>query len=202
LRSKPAVLGHDGIREVLCSERPDVSIEEMLRPGAIVLVRTPSDADAGHLVTSILLELFAKATSARTLADPPVALYLEEVQRAAGGALRHVLNESRKRNICCHLATQHLRNLEAEAEGVLTNASTMLCGRSRGHSGRMLEVDLDLPDASLRSLPNLTFLGSTAINGTQVGPVRVSVSPMGDAPRGWPDWVASQSHDAWHGGLT
>ncbi len=199
LRSKPAVLGHDGIRDVLCSERPDVSIEEMLRPGAIVLVRTPPDADACHLVTSILLELFAAATSRRTLADPPVVLYLEEVQRAAGGALRHVLNESRKRNICCHLATQHLRNLEAEAEGVLTNASTILCGRSRGHSGRMLEADLDLPDASLRSLPNLTFLGSTAINGTQVGPVRVSVESMGEAPLGWPDWVADRSSDARRG---
>jgi hypothetical protein len=191
LRSKPAVLGQPGIREVLCSGDPTVSIEEMVGPGAIVLVRTPTDADACHLVTSILLELFARATLTRTLADHPIALYLEEVQRAAGGALRHVLNESRKRNICCHLATQHLRNLEDEAEGVLTNASTFLCGRSRGHSGRMLEADLDLPEASLRSLPNLSFLGSTAINGTQIGPVRVSVEPMGDSLPGWPDWVVS-----------
>jgi hypothetical protein len=190
LRSKPAVLANPGLREVLCSSRPTVSIEEMLRPGAIVLVRTPSDADSCHLVTSILLELFAKATVRRTLADHPVTLYLEEVQRAAGGALRHVLNESRKRNICCHLATQHLRNLEAEAEGVLTNASTILCGRSRGHSGRTLEADLDLPESSLRSLPNLTFLGSTAINGAQIGPVRLSVDHMTDAPHGWPDWVS------------
>ncbi len=191
LRSKPAVLANDGIRDVFCSERPTVQIEEMLRPGAIVLVRPPADAGACHLITSVLLEMLATATLGRSLADDPIALYLEEVQRAAGSALRHVLNESRKRNICCHLATQHLRNLEDEAEGVLTNASTILCGRSRGHSGRMLESDLDLPDSSLRSLPNLTFLGSTAINGTQIGPVRLSVGPMGAAPTGWPEWLAA-----------
>ena len=141
----------------------------------------------------MLLEVLATATLGRSLTDHPIALYLEEVQRAAGSALRHVLNESRKRNICCHLATQHLRNLEDEAEGVLTNASTILCGRSRGHSGRMLESDLDLPDSSLRSLPNLAFLGSTSVNGAQIGPVRVSVEPMGAAPAGWPDWVVDRT---------
>jgi hypothetical protein len=190
LRSKAAVLGNDGIRDVFCGEQPTVEIEEMLQPGAIVLIRTPSDAGACHLITSVLLEVLATATFGRSLDDHPIALYLEEVQRAAGRALRHVLNESRKRNICCHLATQHLRNLEDEAEGVLTNASTILCGRSRGHSGRMLESDLDLPESSLRSLPNLSFLGSTAINGTQVGPVRVSVGPMSASPTGWPSWLA------------
>ena len=193
VRSKPAVLAMEGLRDVLCSSSPTVDIEEMLRPGATVLIRPPSDDDACHVVTSILIELFAKATSGRTLADPPISLYLEEVQRSSGLALRRVLNESRKRNISLHLATQHLRNLEAEAEGVLTNASTILCGRSRGQSGRMLESDLELPESSLRSLPNLTFLGMTAINGTQVGPVRVSLDNMGEAPHRWPDWVADRA---------
>lgn len=196
LRSKPAVLAQAGLREVFSGSDRNVWIEDLIAPGAVVLIRTPEDADGSHLLTSMLLELFAAATSRRTLADHPIALYLEEIQRAAGGALRHVLNESRKRNVCCHLATQHLQNLEDEAEGVLTNSSTILCGRSRGHSGRRLERDLDLPDTALRSLPNLTFMGSTAIGGEQIGPVRITVPPMGTGPTGWPDWLSAPRDDS------
>jgi autotransporter-associated beta strand protein len=34
------------------------------------------------------------------------------------------------------------------------------------------------------------YTGSTAINGAQIGPVRLSVDHMTDAPHGWPDWVS------------
>jgi hypothetical protein len=189
LLSKTPVLTVSPAVATLGAVRPTHYVSDLLAPGRIVLVQPPHDREGSRLVTSILLQVLAEATSRRTLADPPISIYLDEVQRCAGRVLRQLMNESRKRNVCIHVATQHLHNLGDEAEAVLTNAATILSGRMLGRQGAALEVDLDLQPRAIRQLPNLHFRGRICQNGQPVGPVHLQIQPQAPDPGEWPPWV-------------
>lgn len=186
LGSKPAVLAEPAVGAVLGHQGATITVEQLLAPGAVVLIRPPHQAGPAHLITSILLEVLARAVLDRSLASPPLAVYLEEVQRASGKSLRGLLNESRKRNLFVHLATQHTGNLGEEADGVLTNAATLLLGRSRGTAARRLELEFGDADGRLSRLPNLTFEAVIPAQGQPVGPLQIRIPAPGPAPEEWP----------------
>jgi hypothetical protein len=174
------------------AKHPTRQLSDLVAPGSIVLVKPPQDVEGSRLVTSVLLQLLADVTCDRTLSDLPIAVYLDEVQRCAGAVLRQLMNESRKRGICLHVATQHLQNLEAEAEAVLTNSATVLTGRVLGPQVNRIERDLDLPPGTVARLPNLQFCGRVQQGGAALGPVELSVAPQKAGPAAWPSWATSR----------
>jgi hypothetical protein len=182
ITERPAVLS-------LGAAVPNRHLDDLLTPGAVVLIRPPHDADGSRRVSAIFLNLLATATRNRTLADPPIEVYLEEVHRYAGSVLRQLMNESRKRGICLHLTTQHLHNLGDEAEAVLSNAATILAGRLRGPQVARLETDLELLAGSIASLPSLHFRGRICQDGVPVGPVDLRVESRPGDPSSWPAWL-------------
>lgn len=187
LRSKVPVLSD--VASVLGSATPSHGIDDLVAPGAIVLVRPPHDVDGSRLVSSILLQVLARATVGRTVADHELVISVDEVQRCAGSALRQVMNESRKRGVAVHLATQHLRNVDAEAESILGNAATVLTGRLRGRSAATLAVELQLEPGQIQGLRNGQFVGSVLQAGQPVGPLLVEAPDRPTSRAHWPAWL-------------
>ena len=190
--AKTPVLTSSGVASVLGARTPTHRIDDLIAPGAVVLIRPPHDQESARLITSVLLAVLGEATRRRTLRDELMCVYLDEAQRADGAVLVQLMNEARKRNIAVHVATQHLGNMPRSGEGIITNAATVLVGRTRGAWRRRMEEDLDLGVGSLARLRNLQFRGQVSVAGATVGPLLLEIAAGGYDPGEWPEWLADR----------
>lgn len=154
-----------GVAEAVCAPTPTFALADALAPGATLLVHPGDDAQGGRALTSAVLAVLIALTSDRSLSSPPLSVYLDEVQRSAGRVLRRAMNETRKRNVALHLATQNLTNLSGQHEAVLGNAGHLLVGRSVGPTAMFAEAQLDVDPTVLGRLPNLHAFARLVVDG-------------------------------------
>ena len=192
--SKFSSLQIGAVRDTFDAEQ-GASLVELLAGRPIILVRPGDSGGSAQQVMGMFLGAMLACLRHRTTSDETIAAFLDEAQLYSGAMLRRTMNESRKRALAVHAATQSMTNLGSHFEAFAGNAGTMVIGRCSTGTAGFASSMLDTPVRVLERLPNLTFLVRPTVDGTPMSAVSCRIDAPTDLPTSWPDWVWSRGTD-------
>ena len=193
------IVGNPSLHRLLCSRAPALRFEELVAPGAIVIVSgdaaTVGEGTARYLLAIYLALLWGELL--RRPGGPKTFVLLDEAQWFANEGLSELLRLARRRNVHVGLATQSLASLDdAVREAVRTNVADLVVFRSGAEEARDLARAISgLEPDHLVALPR----GRAAVllgKGERLAWLHAALLP--DRPRafGAPRWPTLSGADA------
>ena len=148
------------------TSRTTIDLEEMLRPGNLVLFRI-SKAELGEgllqlLAPSIILRLWFYVLERAMLNKPrtPIIVFIDEFQNMAGlPVVETILSEARKYGLHLVMAHQHTKQIPDELlQSVFSNTGVKIVFRVGGHDvDKLSKLDRDFADRIAKALTSLTI---------------------------------------------
>lgn len=183
-----------GVRESVCAPAPTFDLTSALEPGAVLLIHPGEDPQAAATFSSVMLAVLLSHLTERHLDSPPISVYLDEVQRFTGNVVRRAMNETRKRAVALHSATQNLSNVVGQLEAIVGNAGHLVVGRASGATAAFAQNELGVEPGAMSRLPNLRAMARLTVDGVPFGDVRLLTidPPTGQRRPQLPEWLALQ----------
>lgn len=178
----------------LCESAPGLPSHELFGDGRVLLVHPGADLIQAQTVTSVILSLLLAAAKNRRPDEPLWCVYLDEIQRCTGRILRQAMNESRKRSIALHLATQNLSNLADDVEAVIGNAGTVVVGRAAERTAVSVEINFGISADDVRRLASLRMIARLVEKGAPADPIALQIPVPSRPPDGLPEWLSNLHH--------
>lgn len=193
VRSKFSWCEVAGIAGSVCTQAATLDLADALEPGAVLLVHPGEDPQAAATFSSVMLAVLLSHLTERHLDSPPISVYLDEVQRFTGNVVRRAMNETRKRAVALHLATQNLSNVAGQLEAMVGNAGHLVVGRASGATAAFAQTELGVTPGATSRLPNLHAMARLTVDGVPSETFALEIDPpTGPRRPQMPDWLALQ----------